>query len=403
MYVLEDSPRDNQSRIQYCTVQKAFNMYLFIIVFLFSSVLLGSPIARETPNEAKLPDLRLKYPGIYWDTAAEECNEEQFNIIIETVRVASDEVVGRLYDGRKREQSASFNRFFIRAEEKPMTYGWTSSHDNMEAFLNQRDAMDNLIKHIRLGGRKNDKDLRLKKIKYKCKAWPTLPCGTGTAAKTSGPLADEDDPGWSTVFCPIFFSKTYRYINEIGNDGYKEVSELPQLHAREHVVVHELAHADVATGMRGATHIVDVKADLPGYRPGALINGANRAHRFAWVNAGGDKPAIQVGATLNADNYAWVFTNEWFKDRWGWNDDGRTLGPTSETDEDAGRLTQDEENIRSLSFEDLKPGLRPNCHFTSDTDLLNNVYCAWLRSNTGDEWLQAREEPFSSKGGCMLS
>jgi len=287
----------------------------------------GVPAAQRTGRQAKLDKLRREYRGIYWDTAADpnECTDEQFDILAEAVRVAVNEVTPLAANHKRRLESSAFNRFFIRPEEPGIDRKWIMNNYPEFEFLEIMGAMDSILMFPKIGKKdRNGEYGRRRQIKYKCKPWTSHPCVGKTAAKTSAPYIDPEE-GWSTVFCPTFFEQ-YKHIKELGNGQRRSPSALPLLNAYEHVIIHEWMHANIASGRYNSSHITDVQGNLPGERGPVAIYGATRSHQFAWVKARNVYPtSVNPRVAVNADNYAWYFTNEWFAQRWNWKDDGRNL------------------------------------------------------------------------------
>lgn len=363
---------------------------------------LGTPLKSRSTRHDRLDGLRRKYRGIFWDTAADECTDAQFDMIVETLRIVVLDVLPLRGSHNDRSESSAFNRFFIRPSERGIANGWQNSVTTVEEYRLILEAMDLSSKFLVYGKEKNLMYTRARQIKFKCQPFPFIPC-TGQAARTSGVQADEDQ-GWSTVFCPPFFEEV-KFIQEIGNGPQKRLTDLAILASREHVMVHELMHADVATGRWGTNHIIDVISSIPGTDGMVKMYGAQRCHEFAWKYADQKQGnGVNPEVSWNADNYAWYYSNEFFAKRWGWVDDGRTLNMKTLGEEmDVPPLEFDDpSNPEGLLPADLTPAPQPNCIFLSDVEPWNNWYCAYMGTDL-QTWIAERNDPFMSEGGCILS
>jgi len=365
----------------------------------------GTPVRKRADRQQQLEELQREYRGIYWDTAADpnECTDEQFDILAETLRVVVNDVMPLAGTHLDRSASAAFNRFFIRPVEPAIPNGWGQNHVMVDKYRDILGAMD-FAGRFPTNGKKDRKGnyVRAKQIKFRCKAFPGVPCTGKIGARTSRPGLDPDD-GWVTVFCPYFF-QSLKYINDIGNGPSKIVSQLPTLSSFEHAMIHELMHADIATGRAGTDHITDMVSTIPGYDGLVKIYGALTCHDFAWkftnfvVN-----PGVNPEVSINADNYAWYFSNEWFAKRWNWQNNGRSLA--IDASENGGIVDMDftdpdhPEGTAPVNFGTTP---RPNCIYLSDVDPYNNWYCAYMGTDL-DTWIAERDEPFMSAGNCLLS
>lgn len=148
---------------------------------------------------------------------------------------------------------------------------------------------------------------RSRRIKYLCQPWPGTTRKAGVGATTYTAIWDEAAPGPSTVFCPLFFDKGpkgpgtgYQYIQDIAKTKTWSPTDLPQVNAREHAIIHEMCHVDAATGRTSHSHITDLKSTLPNEDGVVPIYGASRTHNFAWKNA---YTGPQDARTVNPDTY----------------------------------------------------------------------------------------------------
>ncbi|KAJ9652653.1 hypothetical protein H2198_008088 [Neophaeococcomyces mojaviensis] len=371
---------------------------------LFGALGFAGPLfqQRDVSNTPSLEELRDKYPGIFWDEVFTNCNETQRDIIIESTRVAVNDLFPTFSNNRDRIESSGFNRFFIRPRERGIDLDWSRSVAFPEFSLIDR-TFSNLVLHITQGGRDSAGRLkRAKQVKYTCREVNNAKrCGTGTAAQTHIPALDEGE-GWATTFCPVFLD-VYEYMLDVGNVPNRIVYDLPLLHVREHVILHELAHADVASGRNTYNHITDIKESLPGYTPNLTMYGATLSHKFAWLKSTDNPSSVNPAVGYNADNFAWVYTNEWFAQRYGWNDDGRTLSSQQSADE---LIPADDEFVDSdwsSRADEIENTVFPpagNCLQLSDDPV--DLYCTFMRG-TEDDWLAEKDQPFVSYGGCDLS
>ena len=162
-----------------------------------------------------------------------------------------------------------------------------------------------------------------RRVAYRCGNESDYGCDPYTFAYTE---VNRTGTGLNTsyVFCPLFFNQSS--IHDVAlTYGPRTPADLEAYMSFERVLIHELMHSDnvfkpsVERHMVFFGHISDRFDYLPGY-PTSFggIYGAQLSHAFAWYYA----PVNNVKTTLNADNYAWYFSNNWLANQWGWNDTG---------------------------------------------------------------------------------
>lgn len=153
---------------------------------------------------------------------------------------------------------------------------------------------------------------QLKQITYKCNPFeegaPNR-CLLGAIAYTVIPAVADKGQGWATHFCPKFFEEL-KYINSF--ERRADPSSMRYLASYEQSMIHELMHADV---IGTPAHMDDIWADFPGVGRKRAY-GATLASRFAWLNVSRQVPTVNVFSRLNADNYAWYYSNLFFGDKW---------------------------------------------------------------------------------------
>ena len=81
----------------------------------------GTPVRKRADRQQQLEELQREYRGIYWDTAADpnECTDEQFDILAETLRVVVNDVMPLAGTHLDRSASAAFNRSTTRSVFTP--------------------------------------------------------------------------------------------------------------------------------------------------------------------------------------------------------------------------------------------------------------------------------------------
>lgn len=385
---------------------KASSMYsLLLPIILFIRLTYAFPLSsrQDVSTIPSLQDIRFIYPGISWDDVyGGDCTEAQRQIIVTSVQSTVDDIFKVFPLKRDRYDSAAFNRFFIRSTEEDIIEGWSTLGQPSQSWTLIDIAFTGITHFLTSGGFKNGILDRRKQVKYRCNTIEGQRCGPSTVAVTSNPSVNLE--GWSTTFCPTFFN-SYNHTIDLGKEPTRDLVDLPFLRSYEHAIIHELAHADVASGRLSKDHITDVRrSDFPGWGKDQVINGARLSHMLAWKNANAVPSSIELDVTWNADNFAWVYTNAWFAHHYGWTDDGRTmdLGPGMVDEVPSGDDNPDGSDWESISAE-LENTISPppeNCWALSDDP--TDLYCSYLRG-TFDDWLVEKESSFVSTGGCELS
>jgi hypothetical protein len=128
-------------------------------------------------------------------------------------------------------------------------------------------------------------------------------------------------PGPNIVICPEFWAPPARqytpipHLHDLINES--KTDALANLMTTEHVILHELMHANI---IGCSEPIVDIKATLPGQTddpnlPGGISNvpvyGILRCKLLA------QKKSPNVATLQNTDNYAWFSTSIFFSRLWG--------------------------------------------------------------------------------------
>lgn len=123
-------------------------------------------------------------------------------------------------------------------------------------------------------------------------------------------------PGTVMVFCPNYWNQALPHLTD-RRQG-KPTTALANLMTQEHVILHELMHADIAGYQE---HIADIRTILPGEKepqdsntPWATpvaVYGVTRCKKLAQLK----QPPLKT--LKNADSYAWFSTAKYFSDAWG--------------------------------------------------------------------------------------
>lgn len=118
------------------------------------------------------------------------------------------------------------------------------------------------------------------------------------------------------VFCPNFWNQGFPHL--LDRVKGKPTRALANLMTQEHVVLHELMHADIAGYQE---HIEDIKTILPGEKDPqdsdipwdtpVAVYGVRRCKLLAQQKS----PPLKT--LKNADSYAWFSTAKYFSDAWG--------------------------------------------------------------------------------------
>jgi hypothetical protein len=122
------------------------------------------------------------------------------------------------------------------------------------------------------------------------------------------------------MFCPKFWGGQFRYVNEITEKANRTLANIDDYNSYEHVLIHEWFH-NSKTDQPG-WHITDIVGDyITGF--GSIYRSFACQH-FAWrhVLKGGGVGDIEKETMLNADNWAWMFSYNWYKSIYNWKDNG---------------------------------------------------------------------------------
>ena len=226
--------------------------------------------------------------------------------------------------------------------------------------------------------------------------------------------------GWGIMFCPFFFKKSY--LTDVTAAGPKPLAQLGSLYTYEHLLVHELMHCDI---VRTKELVDDLTGNIPGQRDGQGISSASRCHEWAWKDNRGPLGPVNIKPALNADNYAWFFTNRWFDKQWKWNEyvggswfghpaDGNWIQKKRDgQDQDDGTNPIDDNILsdypQSTTIEDGEYGEPESIDFgpainrhTNGDDPDNDVVCDYVGELYSD-YVDDIDEPFLSSGNCTLS
>lgn len=278
--------------------------------------------------------------GLNWTLLNEQCTREQFQIIYEANRVAYKHVLrdgwkqATLASRQERATSSPWNRFFMSPFEPEVTIRWDNDKRAIKAFQQINDIMEKLAWFPKYGKFPHGPKQRVKLL---CKSPSAKKCRPGLGAFVQTPTADDDEhnTAWTIVFCPYYFSSIHHaYIQRKADKKDPGYDGLPGLQSFESSLIHEFVHARV---MHGGPQILDIKDNLPWYGDepppndgdAVHIYGAQYTHRFAWkwydIPLKSGFHSVNYNTSLNADNYAWYYTNRYFQKRWNWDDTGRYL------------------------------------------------------------------------------
>ncbi|KAH8705211.1 hypothetical protein BGW36DRAFT_9576 [Talaromyces proteolyticus] len=311
---------------------------LLLCSWIFSWAFAGPvSLVAKSPESAPAHDItkrdidpiRSAYRGIHWDDAYSQCTTDEFNILVESSRMALDVTsykLGQYWD------SPAWHRYFVRDWKTNPTYGWHGNERSQDTFLNIRNNIEQVSKFPREGRKdKRGNWSRSKQTSYRCQEIPNYnKCAkspnkagrwTGPSAYTAQPAANPD--GWAVVFCPRFFQDgRAKYINRITDGTTKKPSDIGTLISYEYIVIHEWMH----NKLFGYKFMIeDVKGNIPGQPDGRTIYGDTLCHEYAWINMGTSRVpggGVNLMVAWNADNYAWFFNYNWYYYHWSWNDDG---------------------------------------------------------------------------------
>jgi hypothetical protein len=122
-------------------------------------------------------------------------------------------------------------------------------------------------------------------------------------------------PGTVMVFCDSFWSEDLPHV--LDRVKAKPTRALNNLLTQEHIILHELMHADIAGFQE---HIEDVQTILPGESDNAEIPGGITkvaAYGVSRCKKLAQKKIPNLQTLKNADSYAWFASSKYFSDAWG--------------------------------------------------------------------------------------
>ena len=305
----------------------AFRLLLLLIlspIFQFSNLTEAQLFA---VTETRKNYLQTFYLGFHWAQNRSECNDTEFHIIAEALRVAAGEMLDDAATWSERIHSAAFNRFFISPYRENVLYHWLYDDDRRDTYIDINESMDKVKKYVRRGkfGRPF---IQARQIGLTCiPQKERLGCKPGTAAKTHSSQVTPE--GYTIVLCPTFFDGgTLRYANDPAAGPVLPYQSIGQLNTFEHVFIHELFHA-------GVTGVGDLIGDAIEPFPSPIgtqsVYGASLCAYYARQKLfDKTKPGVNMRTRFNADNYAWYFTNAFFAKRFDWSQDDGTWTITPE-------------------------------------------------------------------------
>ncbi|KAM5467161.1 hypothetical protein MferCBS49748_004092 [Microsporum ferrugineum] len=380
-------------------------IFVYLCLCALSS---ATPLLQKPRANRDLQPLKEAYRGIYWDQAAIDCSDEEFDILAEATRVALEEASFHT-DGNVWE-SPAWNRYFGGLGG---IGGWESSEVKGRTFV---DIYTN-IKQVSAFPRKG-KPMKLKKdyvrekqVTYRCKENPEMRKRCAQAPSSgglwTGPTAYTQQPtltgaGWETTFCPRFFLEDkVEYINRI-TERRRPHTEIFRLLSYEYVILHEWMHSDI---FGFPAHIEDVVENIP-FRDERRIYGDSLCYKFAWlyVESIGTGQGVNIHTAFNADSYAWFFNYNWFHYKWNWDSSGAFARRKRSIEGDEKPELYDDDlsdTVNAANLDSSKLIFPINCHM-SDGDY-KTVRCDYVGEEYKD-FVKNVNEPFVAENSdCILS
>ncbi|KAM5441432.1 hypothetical protein MferCBS31731_003503 [Microsporum ferrugineum] len=402
-------------------------IFVYLCLCALSS---ATPLLQKPRANRDLQPLKEAYRGIYWDQAAIDCSDEEFDILAEATRVALEEASFHT-DGNVWE-SPAWNRYFGGLggiggwEEQPTlltdsilivfrgerTYirrhlQYCSSNRNCQQYITSTNTVAANIKQVSAFPRKG-KPMKLKKdyvrekqVTYRCKENPEMRKRCAQAPSSgglwTGPTAYTQQPtltgaGWETTFCPRFFLEDkVEYINRI-TERRRPHTEIFRLLSYEYVILHEWMHSDI---FGFPAHIEDVVENIP-FRDERRIYGDSLCYKFAWlyVESIGTGQGVNIHTAFNADSYAWFFNYNWFHYKWNWDSSGAFARRKRSIEGDEKPELYDDDlsdTVNAANLDSSKLIFPINCHM-SDGDY-KTVRCDYVGEEYKD-FVKNVNEPF---------
>lgn len=122
------------------------SLRIYIVLLMIFHLTCGTPVRKRVDRQQKLEELKREYRGVYWDYAASECTDEQFDILAETLRVVVHDMMSLAGTHFDRSRSSPFNRFFIRPVESGITGGSGQTNVMVDKYRAILEAMDSARK-----------------------------------------------------------------------------------------------------------------------------------------------------------------------------------------------------------------------------------------------------------------
>lgn len=107
-------------------------VWKFALSFYLAGVATGSPVdlLKRSPepepenhlSKRDIEPIREAYRGVHWDDAFAQCTTPQFNILVESTRMALDVTNYRI--GDQEYDSPAWHRYFVRDWKTNPNYGW---------------------------------------------------------------------------------------------------------------------------------------------------------------------------------------------------------------------------------------------------------------------------------------
>ncbi|KAJ5610959.1 hypothetical protein N7510_007678 [Penicillium lagena] len=340
---------------------------------------------------SRAQDLQMEYRGIYFEEAAAQCSDTEFNILVETLKAV---IPFMEQDKDDIYHTPGWNRFFVQNQE---IGGNDDTHKNWEhpqfrdMYMGIIDNFNRVINFPTKGRSGWQSMEQRKRITLTCK-WHDMKNSDGDRCKKQGVTATTYSNGLTgrgsvIIFCPRFFDDwAVSSLSKLEQTHYPEYA-VRYLTSREHVMAHEFFHAQSATGI--SPYIDDQKANIPGehppWKPSGEIDvyGAIPCAKFAWLFFAPDRKSkkLQINwkVQLSADNHAWLFTFNWFNKKFNWgstgkyewarrelkrDDDPDSFGPGSANVTNATMLAYDWEGTAAVEADSLTLHSvpHPNCH-----------------------------------------
>ncbi|CAJ2500667.1 Uu.00g035200.m01.CDS01 [Anthostomella pinea] len=280
-----------------------------IVLSLLSAVSGAAPTASED-TAGRYPsssvEARDALPGISWLYASAECQPWQYDNL---VRAFTDVSQLSIADNAIPEgNNPEFEDFFGQGYTGNQGALFWEIFDNLNrAAMFPSTGEGGVTPATKIYPRCND-------VANHCSSQAKVSAYTGDASLYSGP------PGAFIVLCPFFWTRDFPHL--LDRVAGTPTNSLNSLMTQEHIVLHELMHANaISYGPDGGAYdILDLKSPLPGESdnpniPGSIssvaVYGVQRCKKFA------AKGSPNIRTRKNADNYAWFASGYYFSKAWG--------------------------------------------------------------------------------------